>query len=121
MRFFGSMGAVAILMRCRGGGGTGDDRVLSDPQGADGCNGGRYNAEFLNVLASNAAGLVIVAVIPSIAANWSCAALSRKDSLYLKSAFSAVEEENNSRKIQLIRSATGDTKQIELLNPDFMD
>jgi hypothetical protein len=121
MRFFGSMGAVAVLMRCEAAAGLVMIAVSLTLKVLTDAMAGGYNAEFLNILASNAAGLVIVAVIPSVAANWSCAILNRKDSLCLKTTQSPAGTENNSQKIQLFGSTAENPKQVELLNPDFVD
>jgi flagellar biosynthesis component FlhA len=121
MRFFGSMGAVAVLIRCEAAAGLAmivvslTLKILTDTMA------GGYNAELMNILASNAAGLVIVAVVPSVTANWSCAVLSRKDSLCLKTTETSAEAGEKSQKIQLIGSTPENPKQIELLNPDFAD
>ena len=117
MRFFGSMGAVAVLMRCEAVAGlvmiivSLTIKVLTDAFMAG------YNPELLDTLASDAAGLVIVAVVPSVAAAWGCAVLTRKDSLCLKTMEPATEEKP--QKIQLAGSPGKSPSQAELLNPDF--
>jgi hypothetical protein len=118
MRFYGSMGAVAVLMRCEAVAGLVMIvgalviKVLTDAFAAG------YNPELLDTLASDAAGLVIVAVIPSAAAGWACAVLTRKDSLCLKIVDSTGEEKP--QKIKLAGSSGDAAIEAELLNPDFV-
>lgn len=117
MRFYGSMGAVAVLMRCEAVAGLVmivaalAIKILSDAAAAG------YNAELLDALASDAAGLVIVAVIPAAAAGWACAVLARKESLCLKAAESTDQEKP--QKIKIISTSGQEPGEAELLNPDF--
>ncbi len=118
MRFYGSMGAVAVLMRCEAVAGLVmivvalTIKILTDAARAG------VNPERLDTLASDAAGLVIVAVIPSVAAGWACAVLSRKDSLCLKIVESSPEQQP--QKIKLAPGPGGSGREVELLNPDFV-
>lgn len=118
MRFYGSMGAVAVLMRCEAVAGLVmivaalSIKVLTDAAAAG------YNPELMDTLASDAAGLVIVAVVPSVAAGWACAVLTRKDSLCLKIVDSAGQEKSQIIKLAGRGGETG--REVELLNPDFV-
>lgn len=117
MRFYGSMGAVAVLMRCEAVAGLVmivvalTIKVVTDTAAAG------LNSELLEKLSLDAAGLVIAAVIPAAAAGWACAVLARKDSLCLKTAETPAEEKPQKIKIT---SVSGElTREVELLNPDF--
>jgi hypothetical protein len=118
MRFYGSMGAVAILMRCEAVAGLVMIVVALAIKALTDAAAAGYNPEFMDTLASDAAGLVIVAVIPSVLAGWACAVLTRKDSLCLKIVGSPGSEKPQTIKLAGRGGETG--REVELLNPDFV-
>jgi hypothetical protein len=118
MRFYGSMGAVAVLMRCEAVAGLVMIVVALTIKIATDAIAAGYNRELMDTLAADAAGLVIIAVIPSAAAGWACAFLTRKDSLCLKVVDSPAEEK--SQKIKLAGRPGDSGQEVELLNPDFV-
>jgi hypothetical protein len=118
MRFYGSMGAVAVLMRCEAVAGLVMIVVALTIKIFTEVLSPGYNQQLLETPASNAAGLVIIAVIPSVAAGWACAVLTRKDSLCLKTVDSPDQEKPQKIKLAGQPGETGG--EVELLNPDFV-
>lgn len=117
MRFFGSMGSIAVLMQCEAASAVVmillalGIKIFSDTLA------GGYNAELLETVASQAAGLALIAMLPAVASAWSCAGLLRKEALCLKK--DQTEQEPNGNNIAL-PGADAQAEQTELLNPDFM-
>jgi len=118
MRFFGSMGSIAVLMQCEAAAAVVmillalGIKVFSDTLA------GGYNAELLETVASQAAGLAIISLLPAVASAWSCAGLLRKEALCLKK--NQTEEEPNGHNISL-PGTDEQAERTELLNPDFME
>lgn len=118
MRFFGSMGSIAVLMQCEAAAAVVmillalGIKVFSDTLA------GGYNAELLETVASQAAGLAIISLLPAVTSAWSCAGLLRKEALCLKK--DQTEEEPNGHNISL-PGTDEQAERTELLNPDFME
>lgn len=118
MQFFGSMGSIAVLMQCEAAAAVVmiplalGIKVFSDTLA------GGYNAELLETVASQAAGLAIISMLPAVASAWSCAGLLRKEALCLKKDHTDGDEKGH--KITLPGTQV-QPEQTELLNPDFMD
>ncbi|MEN6306414.1 MAG: FHIPEP family type III secretion protein [Anaerohalosphaeraceae bacterium] len=118
MRFFGSMGSIAVLMRCQAAAAVVmillalGIKVFSDTLA------GGYNAELLETVASQAAGLAIISMVPAVASAWSCAGLLRKEALCLKKDHAEGNEKGHNISLP---GTQGQPEQTELLNPDFME
>jgi hypothetical protein len=118
MRFFGSMGAIAVLMRCEAIAGAVMIVVALGIKATTDIAAAGYNAEMMETLAAQTAGLAVIAAIPAVASGWSCGGLLSKKNLCLNATPS--EETDTGKNTPLGEIASNTSGTAELLNPDFV-
>lgn len=118
MRFFGSMGAISVLMRCETLAGMVMIVVALGIKATTDTMSAGFNSELMETLATQTAGLAVIAAIPAVGSGWSCVWLLGKTNLCLNASPPA-EAETGKNIIQgeITSTLSGDA---ELLNPDFV-
>lgn len=118
MRFFGAMGSIAVLMRCEAAAAVVMTLLALGIKVFSDALAGGYNVQLLETVASQAAGLAIISLLPAVSSAWSCAGLLQKEALCLKK--DQTEQDSQGHTIAL-PGTDKQTEQTELLNPDFME
>jgi len=118
MRFFGSMGAISVLMRCETLAGIVMIVVALGIKAATDTMAAGFNPELMETLVIQTAGLAVIAAIPAVGSGWSCVWLLGKTNLCLN-ATPPAEAETGKNIIQgeITSTLSGDA---ELLNPNFV-
>jgi hypothetical protein len=118
MRFFGSMGAISVLMRCETLAGMVMIIVALGIKATTDMMAAGFNPELMENLATQTAGLAVIAAIPAVGSGWSCVWLLGKSNLCLNSIpQTETEQGNDIIRGEITSSLSGDA---ELLNPDFV-
>jgi len=118
MRFFGSMGSISVLMQCEAAAAVVMTLLALGIKVFSDALAGGYNVQLLETVASQAAGLAIISLLPAVSSAWSCAGLLQKEALCLKK--DQTEQDTHGHTIAL-PGTDKQTEQTELLNPDFME